>query len=114
MEHSKLVLSGLSSLDEEELLEALGKDQVEFIKAKPPEGSLAEPATITAVIVLTSAGIAALTAYLAKGRRRRILKGVKKIIHPDGRIEEMTIDLDEASEDALKASVLGELGKWIQ
>lgn len=112
MESPKLIISGLNSLDEEELREALSEN-VEFEEPEVPEGTLAEPATIVAIVTLGSLTIAALAAYLSKARRRTILTHTFRIIHPDGRVEEHTITIDATSEEEVKAQIFAELSKWI-
>jgi hypothetical protein len=112
MESSKLIISGLNSLDEVELSEALGEN-VEFEEPDVPEGSAAEPATIAAIVTLGSLSIAALAVYLSKARRRSVLKYTIRKVHLDGRIEEFIIDLDSSSEEAANPKILAELSKWI-
>ena len=106
-----MVIAGLSSLDEEELRDAIG--DVEFDEPVVPEGTLAEPATITAIVTLGSLAIAALAAYLSKRRRRYLLKQAFRVVHPDGRIEERTLEVRASSEDEAKAEILAQLNKWI-
>ena len=116
MKSAELVISGLSSLDEEELREALGGgsgDRITFSRPEVPEGSLAEPATITAVVTLGSIGLSALAAWLSKARRRRIARGKFRLVRPDGTVEEKSWELEESSEDAVKSKVLAELTNWI-
>jgi hypothetical protein len=83
MKAPKLIISGLSGLDEEEMKEALG-DAVEFDEPDVPEGSLAEPATISAIVTLSAMVISALAVYLNKPRRKYLLQKAVKIVHPDG------------------------------
>ena len=110
---NQLILTGLNSLDEEELKEALGDSGMEVVKPKVPEGSLAEPATITVVLYLGSIALTSLAVWLSKGRRRHYLAAAHKVVHPDGTTEEKTFELDESSEDAVKASVLAQLRNWV-
>ncbi|MBD2318055.1 hypothetical protein [Phormidium tenue] len=112
MESPKLIISGLNSLDEEELREVLG-EEVEFEEPKVPEGSLAEPATIAAIVTLGSLAITALAIYLSKSRRRYILERKIRIIHPDGRIEEHILNIQANSEDEANAQILAELSKFL-
>jgi hypothetical protein len=111
MRATKLIIGGLSSLDEEELREALG-EEVEFDEPAVPEGTLAEPATITAIITLGSLAIAALATYLSKGRRSYLHKETFRIQHPDGRIEERTLEVRAASEEEAKAQIMAQISKW--
>jgi hypothetical protein len=62
-------LSGLSALDQEELKDLVG-NAAEFKEPVVPEGTLAEPATITAIVRLGSLVIASIAAY---GIRKRSL-----------------------------------------
>ena len=111
MAATKLIIPGLSSLDEEELRELLG-DQVTFQEPEVPEGSLAEPTTIIAVIVLGSIALNGLAAYLSKGRRRYVQRQTFRVVHPDGRVEERKLEIEASSEDEVKAEILAELSKW--
>jgi hypothetical protein len=110
----KLYIAGLSSLDKEELEEAIGKTALETYQPEVPEGSLAEPATITAILTLGSFATVAFATWASKGRRRKLLKGSVKIVHPDGRVEERSWEVDEGSEDAIKSGVIAQLGKWLK
>lgn len=110
MEAPKLIISGLSSLDEEEMKESLG-DAVEFDEPQVPEGTVAEPATITAVVTLTAMAISALAVYFNKTRRRYLLEKAVKIVHPDGRIEETTLRIEASSSEEAKAQLAAELTK---
>jgi len=110
---NRLVLTGLNSLDEQELIEALGTNGVEIVKPEVPEGSLAEPATITVVLYLGSIALTSLAVWLSKGRRRKVLAATQKVVRADGTVEEKTFQLDESSEDAVKASVLSQLRNWV-
>jgi hypothetical protein len=108
-----LIISGLTSLDEAELLEKLPETYVETHKTAVPEGSLAEPATITAIVTLGSVTIAGLTAWLAKPRRRKISSFTYKLRKPDGTLVNVEMLSDEQSEEAAKASILAQLGQWV-
>ena len=110
MKAPNLMISGLSSLDEEEMKEALG-DAVEFDEPEVPEGSLAEPATITAIVTLGAMAISALAVYLNKPRRRYLLEKAVKIIHADGRVEETTLKIEASSSEEAKAQLAAELAK---
>ena len=110
MEAPKLIISGLSSLDEEQLKEALG-DEVEFDEPEVPEGTLAEPATITAIVTLSAMAISALAVYLNKTRRRYLLEKAVKVVYPDGRIEEVTLKVEASSSEEAKTQLAAELAK---
>lgn len=110
MKAPKLIISGLSSLDEEEMKEALG-DAVEFNEPEVPEGSLAEPATITAIVTLSAMAISALAVYLNKPRQKYRVQKAFKIVHPDGRIEEATLRIEASSSEEGKAQLAAELAK---
>jgi hypothetical protein len=112
MESSKLIISGLNSLDQVELSKALGEN-VEFEEPEVPEGAAAEPATIAAIVTLGSLSIAALAVYLSKPRQRSVLKYTIRRVHPDGRIEEFIIDLVTSEEGAANPEIVAELSKWI-
>jgi hypothetical protein len=112
VESPKLIISGLNSLDEVELRDVLGEG-VEFDEPEVPEGTLAEPGTITAIVIIGKLTIAALAVYLSKGRRRAALKKNTRIIYPDGRIEEQTLEIEATSEEGVKAQVFAWLSKLI-
>jgi len=112
MEPPKLIIRGLSSLDEEELREALG-DNVEVNEPEVPEGTLAEPATITAIIILGSMTIGALALWLSKKRRSHLYRETFRIVHPDGRVEERTLEVRASSEEEAKAEIMAQVGKWM-
>jgi len=111
---AKLYIAGLSSLDKEELEEVIGKSALETYEPEVPEGTLAEPVTITAILTLGSFATVAFATWASKGRRRKLLKRTVKIVHPDGTIEERNWEVDEASEDAIKSGVIAQLGKWLK
>ena len=70
MGHPTLELTGLSDLDTEELLVAMG-DHVDLRRPEVPEGTLAEPATVVAIITIGSPIVLnALAIWLATPRRR--------------------------------------------
>jgi hypothetical protein len=113
MPDTELIITGMTTLDEVELRKALPAGGVETIRGTVPEGTLAEPATITAVVTLGSLALTALSAWIVKGRRRRVSKLRYKVRKPDGEVVDLSLDLDENSEDAGKASVMAQLRKWI-
>ena len=113
MDDTQLIISGLSSLDEEELLEAVGDKAVQFVRPEAPEGTLAEPGTITVIIVLGTIALNGLVAWLAKGRRRRTSNFRYRIVRPNGETVEMELDLSDSSEEALQPKVLAEISKWV-
>jgi len=110
----KLYITGLNALDKEELEEAIGKTAFEAYQPEVPEGNLAEPATITAILTLGSFATVAFATWASKGRRRKLLRRSVKISYSDGRVEERSWEVDEASEDAIKQGVLAQLGKWLK
>ena len=112
MESVKIVIPGLTELDEEELRELL-PEGVEFDRPETPEGSLAEPTTITAIIILAPLAITTLALWASKARRSFIRSERIKIIHPDGRVEERSLDVKASSEEEAKAGIAAELGKWL-
>ncbi|MFN0139086.1 MAG: hypothetical protein ACKVQW_03230 [Pyrinomonadaceae bacterium] len=110
MNPPKLIISGLTPLDEEQLRELL-EDAVEFDEPQVPEGTLAEPATITAIIALSSMAIGALAVYLNKSRRSYLLEKAVKVVHPDGRVEEVTLKVQASSSEEAKQQLAAELTK---
>ena len=61
-------IGGLSGLDQEELQELL-HEKVQFEEPSVPEGTLAEPATIAAIVTLGSGVLFAFATWLSKRRR---------------------------------------------
>jgi hypothetical protein len=112
MAATTLEFIGLSALDQEEL-QQIGSSDVTFIEPQVPEGMLAEPATIAAIVTLGSLSLVTLAAYLAQGRRRHLLKRSVRITHPDGRVEERTLVISSSTQDGVKAEILGQLAAWI-
>src|SRR5262245_2356251 len=105
-------VSGLSSLDVEELREVLG-ETVTFQQAEVPEGTLAEPVTTLALIKLSVVALGVLAAWLAKPRRRVIATRTMRVIYPDGRIEERTLVIDASSEEESKQQILSQINDWL-
>ena len=109
----KLYITGLSSLDQEELAKAIGKDAFETYQPEVPEGTLAEPATITAILTLGSFATVAFATWASKGRRHKLLKNNVKITHKDGTVEERSWEVDEGSEKEIESKILAQLGTWL-
>lgn len=103
-------IGGLSDLDREELQDIL-KDQVQFDEPEVPEGTLAEPATIAAIVTLGSGVLAAFAIWLSKRRRSYLWQETVRIQHPDGRIEERRLTVKASSEAEAKAEILQQLGQ---
>jgi hypothetical protein len=110
----KLLLEGLNSLDAEELKEAVGVQAVEFVAPEVPEGTIAEPTAITALITLTPIVAATVSAYLAKPRHKKFRRSKFRTIHPDGRIVEREWETRETTEEAIKSQLLSQLTKWLK
>jgi hypothetical protein len=114
MKSPELVITGLTTLDEVELRDALPEGEVETMHSTVPEGTLAEPATITAIVQIGgSIALGLLSLWISKTRRRRVSKLRYRVRKPDGEMVDVAFDLDQSSEDAVNASVMAELGKWI-
>jgi hypothetical protein len=109
-----LYLEGLNPLDAEELKEALGDNGMELRQPEVPEGMLAEPGTITVILTLGSFAAVDFALWLSKGRRRRLLKRSVRVIHPDGRIEEDSWEVKVGTDEAIKAAVIAQFGKWLK
>lgn len=114
MSSTQLVISGLGKLDAEELREALGENGVSLAEPETPEGALAEPATITAVIVLGSIALGALAAWLCKKRRNPSRRFKFKITKPNGEVVEVSLNTGESSQEPCKKNVLAQIGDWIK
>lgn len=110
----KLYIEGLNPLDAEELQEALRDKGMEIKQPATPEGTLAEPATITVILTLGSFAAVDFALWLSKGRRRRLLKRSVRVVHPDGRIEENAWEVKEGTDEAIKSGVIAQLGKWLK
>jgi hypothetical protein len=105
-------IGGLSGLDQEELQELL-HEKVQFEEPSVPEGTLAEPATIAAIVTLGSGVLFAFATWLSKRRRSYLWQQTIRIHHPDGRVEEQSLTVKAASEDEVKAQVLQQLGQML-
>jgi len=106
------MFSGLSELDAEELIEAVG-DEAEIARKEVPEGTLGEPVTIAAIVLLTPMAIGALSLWLSKARRKDVLLQKTRLIHPDGTIEERYLKISSLKEDEAKAETASKIGDWI-
>jgi hypothetical protein len=114
MASTRLAISGLSSLDAEELREALGGDTLQIVRPESPEGTLAEPVTITAIIVLGSIALTNLAVWICKKRRHPSERFKFKLTRPDGEVLEVLLDTSQGSEEPCKEGVLSQLGQWIK
>lgn len=114
MSETELVISGLGNLDAEELRDALGENSLRLVRPEVPEGTLAEPTTITAVIVLGSIALSSLAAWICKKRRNPSKRFKFKLTRPDGEVIEVALNTDEGSEEPCKKNVLAQLGQWIK
>ena len=110
---TQLIVGGLSALDKEELELQLGA-AIGFVEPSVPQGTLAEPATIAAVITLGSIAITAFGAWLSKARQKHLLRERFRVLHPDGSSEEHVLEIQSSSEDAIKAEVIRQLRGWIK
>lgn len=108
----KLIISGLSSLDEEELREALGNN-VDFNEPDVPEGTLAEPATITAIVILGSMSLATFALWLSKKRRSYLRTETLRVIDKDGNVTERTLRVRASSEEEANAEIAAQLKSWL-
>ena len=109
----KLCITGLTSLDLEELEESIGESVLEVYRPEVPEGALAEPVTITVVLTLAPLAATAFAVWASKGRRRKLLKHSVKVMHADGTVEERSWEVEEHSEEAIKSGVIERLRKWL-
>ncbi len=112
MNGSRLILKGLSELDAEELSEALGAD-AEIVEPEVPEGTIAEPATISAIIMLSPLVIGALTVWMSKPRRSYLRKETMQFVDEKGRIFSKTLEIRASSEDEAQAQIAAEFTKWM-
>jgi hypothetical protein len=99
---------GLDKLDEKELADEIGPDDVKFDTIKVPGGTYGEPGTIIAIIIISIPVIKALTAWLMKKRRKKTVSITSEIEHPDGRKERNSVDIDVSSSDP--GEVMKQLG----
>ncbi len=108
---TSLTIHGLSKLDAEELRDTVGIEGVALQEPPTPEGTLAEPATITAVIVLGSIALGSLAAWLCKKRRNPSKRMQFKVTKPSGETVEVMLSVDGSTEEPCKENVLEQLGK---
>lgn len=108
-----LIFGGLSALDKAELSDQFGA-AVSFVEPEVPEGNLAEPATIAAVVSLGSLAIGVLAAYVSKRRRQYLLRERFRRTYPDGSYEEHSFEIKASDEDEVKAEVIKQLGGWLK
>ena len=111
MNDFQLMITGLSSLDQEESAEAIGDDSVQFSRPDVPEGTLAEPATISAVIALGTIALNGLVVWLSKARRKHTSAFRYRLVRPNGEVVEIALDLNDASEGAVKSQILDAIGR---
>jgi|SRR5689334_12862301 len=111
---TRLALDGLNALDAEELKEALGNESVQLTQPEAPEGNLAEPTTISALITLSPLVAGLVAAWISKPRRRKIARRKTRIIRADGTIEEKEWEINDLKEDAIKSQVFAQLTKWLR
>jgi hypothetical protein len=110
---AELVIGGLSALDREELKEILSPDQVAFNEPGIPEGSLAEPAAIAAIIVLTPITIAALGLYFGRKIRLHTFDESVEITRPDGTKLKHRLQVRAKSAEEANTQVLAQLQQFL-
>jgi hypothetical protein len=91
MAAASIRIMGLDELDRHELSEDLSSGEVEFETPEAATGAHPEPGTVIAVVLLTSAAIQGLTAWLLKKRHQGEIE--KRVVMTDssGRVEERTL-----------------------
>jgi hypothetical protein len=105
-------LTGLKRLDEHELSDEIPADAVTF-KREEPEGrggTAHEPATLIAVVLLTSAALKGIAAWLLKKRHRGLVELEAEIQRPDGSFErrKIRIELSDSSSSSDVVRAVGE------
>ena len=104
-------LSDLEKLELQEYLKGLPPEDFEFQKQTIPADFHGEPATLTLVIILTPAAIAALSAWLLKNRETEKFKKTIKIRHPDGTIETEVVSYKRRTSVAPEIGDIKQLAK---
>lgn len=109
-EITKIRLPGLDELDVIELEDSLDPSMVQF-EAQPIEpGRYGEPATITAIIIISVASLKALSAWLMKNKQTKHLKKTVEKFYEDGTREVVTLELDLSTSTAPEAELVKQLG----
>lgn len=63
----------------------------------------------TFVVIVTLAGISALSAYLLRKHNRRSFTETLEVTHPDGRIERRTVHWDQNSVEAPDSAIIKQI-----
>lgn len=111
MEATKLRIDGLIKLDQLELEKQLGKSIVEFQTGAAGKGTYGELATVTAVVIVSLKALQVAGLHLARKHNKQSFQKTVEIVHPDGRIEKTTIEVDIANTDKPEVQVMKQLGK---
>lgn len=106
------VFPGLSELDAEEIQEALD-DKVEIVEPDVPEGTIAEPATIAAIVTISPLIIGALAMWLSKKRRAYLRKETILLKLPNGAVLEKTLEIKSSSEEETREEIAAAFNNWL-
>ncbi len=102
---------GLRTLDQHELRDSIPTDNLTFEPQIPAEraGTSYEPATVIAVVLLSSAALNGLAAWVLKKRHRKDVSIEIEKKKPDGSYERVAVTV-HMSESSTKADVVRAVG----
>jgi hypothetical protein len=112
-----LCLAPLSDEDVAELLEAFEERSVDSLAIGPQtagEFRVGDPATIAAVVVISTSAIAALTAFLLKRRRKSKIDYSLSVEYPDGTKVQETLRLEASDATPPDPQVIQQLTRLAQ
>lgn len=103
-------MSNLSRRDQAELSHALG-EQVSFGEEKLADSQFGDPATVTAIIVLTQSALVILGAWLQKRSSRRSITLLAEHVAADGSSNKTELRIKSSESSAAPADVVAQLAK---
>lgn len=109
-EITELRFPGLTELDVIELEDTFDASMIRFESQTIEGDRYGEPATITAIIILSLAALKVLSAWLMKNRQTKHFEQTVELIHKDGTREIKAIKLDLSKSTAPEAELVKQLG----
>jgi hypothetical protein len=101
---------GLDELDEDELRETVPPSDIEFTSSSVSSGAHPEPMTIVATVLLTTAALKGLTAWLLKKRHRKRIQLTVETVDDRGKPKRVTVEID-VSESVADAEIVRQVGE---
>lgn len=108
--NSEICFSGLTDLDVIELESGFDASLVRFEDQQLKGDRYGEPATITAIIIISVASLKVISAWLMKNKQTKHIKKTVEKIHDDGTREIITLELDLSSSTPPEAELVKQLG----